>query len=78
MTVSGKGLILVAVPLVFQLAFVLTVIRFQRDYADAQHWANHTKLERVTMMASHSPEAIFAVGDVRRSWVKSSLLAIGV
>ncbi|MDB5309208.1 MAG: tmoS 2 [Gemmataceae bacterium] len=38
-----KGLILIALPLLFQLAFVLVVVRFQRDHVEAGRWATHTK-----------------------------------
>ena len=34
---------LVAVPLLFRLAFVLVVVRFQRDRTEAEWWATHTK-----------------------------------
>lgn len=69
MTVSSKGLILVAVPLVFQLAFVLTVIRFQRDYADAQHWANHTKV--VIAQAHELRTTIFDADAAIRGYIIS-------
>lgn len=43
LTVLQKGLILVTLPLLFQFAFMLAVVRFQRDYAEAERWAAHTK-----------------------------------
>jgi PAS domain S-box-containing protein len=43
LTVSQKGLVLVCLPLLFQLGFVLAVVRFQSDHTEAERWAAHTK-----------------------------------
>ena len=43
LTVFQKGVVLVVLPLLFQLAFVLVVVRFQRDQVEAEWWATHTK-----------------------------------
>jgi len=43
LTVFQKGLVLFALPLVFQLAFVVAVIGFQRNHIVAEYWATHTK-----------------------------------
>jgi PAS domain S-box-containing protein len=42
-TVLQKGLVLAAVPLLFQLGFVLLIVQFQRDHVAAERLANHTK-----------------------------------
>ncbi|HEY1190704.1 MAG TPA: PAS domain S-box protein [Gemmata sp.] len=43
LTVLQKGLILVALPLLFQLVFVFAVVRLQRDHIEAERRAAHTK-----------------------------------
>lgn len=43
MTVAQKGMALVAVPLLFQFAFLLAVVRLQREQTEAEGWAAHTK-----------------------------------
>ncbi|OWK35485.1 CHASE3 domain-containing protein [Fimbriiglobus ruber] len=43
LTVFQKGWVLVIVPLLFQTAFVLVVVRFQREYVAAEQLAIHTK-----------------------------------
>lgn len=43
LTIFKKGLILVAVPLLFQLAFLGLVARMQQENADAQEWASHSQ-----------------------------------
>lgn len=42
-TVLQKGLVLVALPLLFQLVFVPAVFGFQREHVEAERWAAHTK-----------------------------------
>jgi CHASE3 domain sensor protein len=42
-TIRQKGLLLVGVPIVFQLVFAALFLRVQRDAAQAEHWALHTK-----------------------------------
>lgn len=43
LTISKKGLLLIAVPLMFQLAFVALLVRILAEADDAQQWALHTK-----------------------------------
>ena len=43
MSILRQGVILVAVPLTFQLAFVVVLFGFQRDQIEAQQLATHTK-----------------------------------
>jgi PAS domain S-box-containing protein len=43
LTLSQKGLVLVVLPLLFQLAFVLVLVRFQREVVAAERLATHTK-----------------------------------
>ena len=43
LTVFQKGLVLLVLPLLFQLVFFLAVFRYEREYAEAEHWATHTK-----------------------------------
>jgi PAS domain S-box-containing protein len=43
LTIFQKGLVLLAVPLVFQLAFVVVIVRFQRHHTEAERLAVHTK-----------------------------------
>ena len=44
LSILKKGIILIAVPLAFELAFFVLVLRTQRQVADAQGWAIHTKV----------------------------------
>ena len=43
-TIRTKGLLLVAVPLTFQVVFLALVLAIQWQVADAQEWALHTKI----------------------------------
>lgn len=43
LTILQKGLILIAVPALFQLVFLAGMFRMQRQSADAQFWALHTQ-----------------------------------
>ena len=42
-TIFQKGLLLVAVPAMIQLALIWSLYRTQQHQAEAQHWATHTK-----------------------------------
>jgi PAS domain S-box-containing protein len=58
LTMFQKGLVLVAIPLLFQSAFVLVVVRFQHDHTEAARWAAHTK-----DVIAHSQEVHTTVSD---------------
>ena len=38
-----KGLLVIAIPLIFELVFTATLLRRQSEYEEAQRWAIHTK-----------------------------------
>jgi signal transduction histidine kinase len=42
-TILRKGLLVLALPLVYQVLFIGILFKRQRDLTDAQHWAMHTK-----------------------------------
>ena len=42
-TILRKGLLVIALPLVYQALFIGLLLKRQSDQADAQHWAMHTK-----------------------------------
>jgi signal transduction histidine kinase len=43
MTILKKGLILLAIPMIFQVAFLFVAFRSQADLIESQRWAMHTK-----------------------------------
>src|SRR5260221_534447 len=42
-TILRKGLLVLALPLVYQALFIGLLLKRQSDLSEAQHWAMHTK-----------------------------------
>src|SRR5258708_35978323 len=42
-TILRKGLLVIALPLVYQALFIGLLLKRQSDLTEAQHWAMHTK-----------------------------------
>ena len=66
-TITHKGLILVSVPLLFQLAFIGVLVWMQQQNAEAQRWSFHSQ-EVLRKAHAIQEDVVSAAGGVR-GWV---------